>query len=119
MPLDRLPEFAPATATTGHSARIDLDGWDAHVLRWDPPAGVGDGSGDHPARVVLLHGGTAHAHAWEHLATALSERFEVVALDQRGHGRSAPTDRNGTKVLAADVGRLLDALGWDRASLVI
>jgi pimeloyl-ACP methyl ester carboxylesterase len=95
----------------GESFRLDLDGWDAHVLRWaspDPDAG----------RVVLLHGGAGHAHAWGHLAGRLSDRFTVVALDQRGHGESGPTDRYGSKVLADDVGRLLDALGWPSSSLV-
>src|ERR1035441_9245961 len=93
------------------SERIDLDGWDAHILRWRPPAGEG-------GRVLLLHGFAGHAHSWGHLAGALSAGFEVVALDQRGHGLSSPTSRYGTRVLADDVGRLLDALGWNRASLV-
>jgi esterase len=97
--------------STGESFRLDLEGWDAHLLRWestDPDAG----------RVLLLHGGAGHAHAWGHLAGRLSDRFTVVALDQRGHGESGPTDRYGSKVLADDVGRLLDALGWPTASLV-
>ena len=93
------------------SERVDLDGWDAHVLRWPAP-------GPDAPRVVLLHGGAGHAHSWAHLAAALAPRYEVAALDQRGHGRSGPTDRYGSRVLAADVGRLLDALKWPTASLV-
>jgi pimeloyl-ACP methyl ester carboxylesterase len=42
----------------------------------------------------------------------------VVALDQREHGLSSPTSRDGSRVLADDVGHLLDALGWNNASLV-
>jgi esterase len=97
--------------STGDSFRIELQGWDAHVLRWESPAPDG-------GRVVLLHGGAGHAHAWAHLAGRLSGRYTVVALDQRGHGESGPTGRYGSKVLADDVGRLLDALGWPTASLV-
>jgi pimeloyl-ACP methyl ester carboxylesterase len=38
--------------------------------------------------LVLLHGGGANAHWWDHLAPALANRFHVVALDFRGHGDS-------------------------------
>ena len=107
----RLESRDRARISTGESFRLDLEGWDAHLLRWgspDPDAG----------RVLLLHGGAGHAHVWGHLAGRLSDRFTVVALDQRGHGESGPTDRYGSKVLADDVGRVLDALGWPTASLV-
>jgi pimeloyl-ACP methyl ester carboxylesterase len=39
--------------------------------------------------MVLLHGLTAHAHIWDHMAPALAEHYHVVALDQRGHGDSS------------------------------
>ena len=39
-------------------------------------------------KLVLLHGGGANAHWWDHLAPTLAERFHVVALDFRGHGDS-------------------------------
>ena len=38
--------------------------------------------------VVLLHGGGANAHWWDHLAAPLSDRYCAVALDFRGHGDS-------------------------------
>jgi esterase len=91
------------------SLRLDLGGWDAHALQW------GDLGGP---PVLLLHGFTANAHSWEHLARALSGAHDVVALDQRGHGRSAPTDRFGTKALVDDVGPAFDRLGWESASIV-
>lgn len=103
---------AAESGAAGRSVRVELDGWDAHVLRWDP-AGAGTAG-----RVVLLHGGGGHAHSWEHLAGALRDGFEVVAIDQRGHGRSGPTDRYGSRVQTDDIGRLLDAVGWPAASLV-
>ena len=39
--------------------------------------------------LVLLHGGAAQAHWWDHLAPALAEQYHVVAPDLRGHGDSS------------------------------
>ncbi len=38
--------------------------------------------------LILLHGGGANAHWWDHLAPTLARTFQVVALDFRGHGDS-------------------------------
>lgn len=38
--------------------------------------------------LLLLHGFMSHAHMWDNLATELSARYYVLALDQRGHGDS-------------------------------
>ena len=38
--------------------------------------------------LLLLHGFMSHAHMWDNLATELSARYHVLALDQRGHGDS-------------------------------
>ena len=40
-------------------------------------------------RVVLVHGFTQAAGAWEPLARRLSQRRQVVAVDAPGHGRSS------------------------------
>jgi pimeloyl-ACP methyl ester carboxylesterase len=43
-----------------------------------------------PGRPFLaLHGSAAHAHWWDPVAPLLRRRFRVLALDWRGHGRSA------------------------------
>jgi pimeloyl-ACP methyl ester carboxylesterase len=106
----RTPESLLPAPAEGREERVDLDGWDADILRWGATSS---------RRVVLLHGFTSHAHSWQHLASALvsGAGHEVVALDLRGHGRSGATDRYGTKVLVEDV-RSLDALGWERAPVV-
>ena len=47
---------------------------------------------------------------------ALAERFEILAHDQRGLGRSVPDDPDRVPTMAdfaADVVGLLDHLGWD------
>ena len=38
--------------------------------------------------LLLLHGFMSHAHMWDNLASELSARYHVLALDQRGHGDS-------------------------------
>ena len=46
---------------------------------------------DHNGRgqaVVLLHGLAGYAGEWHETASWLSETFRVVAVEQRGHGRS-------------------------------
>jgi len=42
--------------------------------------------------VVLLHGGSAHAHWWDVFADAMAETFSVLAPDLRGHGDSEHPD---------------------------
>lgn len=39
--------------------------------------------------LLALHGSAAHAHWWDPVAPHLAARFRVLALDWRGHGRSA------------------------------
>jgi pimeloyl-ACP methyl ester carboxylesterase len=56
-----------------------LDGVFLHATHWGNPSAP---------ELVLLHGGGANAHWWDHVAPRLSERFHVVALDFRGHGDS-------------------------------
>jgi pimeloyl-ACP methyl ester carboxylesterase len=61
------------------------DGIRLHTLVWRWDAAHPD-RGDSP--VVLLHGGGANAHWWDHLAPALTAHHPVYALDFRGHGDS-------------------------------
>lgn len=72
---------------------------------------VGDGT-----PVVLLHGTSASHAVWEPIATALASSALVVAVDQRGHGRSdkPKTGYDGAS-FADDVITVLDALELDRA----
>ena len=50
-----------------------------HTLRWGDEA---------LPTLILLHGGGANAHWWDHVAPRLAARVHVVALDFRGHGDS-------------------------------
>lgn len=42
----------------------------------------------HGRTILCLHGVTANAYVWEPVVRRLADRFAVVALDQRGHGRT-------------------------------
>ncbi|MGA2409858.1 MAG: alpha/beta hydrolase [Candidatus Binataceae bacterium] len=44
------------------------------------------GAGKPP--LLLIHGGSAHAHWWDFVGPAMTDRFHAIALDQRGHGDS-------------------------------
>jgi pimeloyl-ACP methyl ester carboxylesterase len=69
--------------------------------------------------VLLLHGGLGNSNYWGYQIPTLAQRFSVIAMDTRGHGRSPVTSAAfGYRLFAADVAALLDHLGIARASLV-
>jgi pimeloyl-ACP methyl ester carboxylesterase len=63
-------------------------------------------------RALLLHSLAAHGHWWDWAAPRLAERFDVLALDFRGHGGSdhVPEGGYGFEQYAADVLAVLDTL---------
>jgi pimeloyl-ACP methyl ester carboxylesterase len=82
-----------------------------HALEWGTPERPG---------LLLLHGGAAHAHWFDRVAGAFTDRFHVVSLDQRGHGESRWPDppAYATEDFAGDLEAVADRLGWDRFVLV-
>ena len=70
--------------------------------------------------LCLLHGGAAHAHWFDRVAGAFTDRYHVVALDQRGHGESqwAAPPAYATEDSVGDLLAVFDGLGWERAILV-
>lgn len=70
--------------------------------------------------LCFLHGGSAHAHWFDFVTPAFTDRFHVIALDQRGHGESqwAEPPAYATENFAADLVGFLDALGLARAALI-
>jgi 3-oxoadipate enol-lactonase len=69
--------------------------------------------------VVLLHPLALAGDAWGEFADRLATRLDVIAVDARGHGRSAWDGGPFTvEDLADDVGALLDGLRLDAAHLV-
>ena len=77
---------------------IEMNGLRFHYRDWpaqNPNAEV----------LVLLHGYTGHARSWDWFAARMTDRYRVLALDQRGHGEpgwAAPEDY-GTAHMVADL----------------
>lgn len=90
---------------------IELNGCRLHYLDWGDPAAP---------PVLLVHGLTQHAHAFDGLARHLSPRLRCIALDVRGRGQSAwaPAETYHIVQYAKDVVALLDALDIPAAHYV-
>ncbi len=67
--------------------------------------------------IVLIHGWSASAEMWDPIRAELSNRYRVIAMDCRGHGRSGKPHEPGAYgiEMVNDVVRLLDHLHIQRA----
>jgi pimeloyl-ACP methyl ester carboxylesterase len=102
---------APFACASAHHRTFDLGALTLHALEW--------GEAGRPG-LCLLHGGAAHAHWFDRVTGAFTDRFHVIALDQRGHGESgwpAPA-AYATEDFVGDLVRVFDLLGWSRTILV-
>ncbi len=83
-----------------------------HLLRWPD-------TGKSPT-FLLVHGLASNALLWSGVGPLLAAHgHEAVAVDLRGHGRSAkPDDGYDTMTVADDLVRLVEHLGLDRPVLV-
>src|SRR2546429_2021870 len=86
-----------------------VNGLRLHLLDWG-------GEGRIP--LLLLHGFTGHAHAWDTLSIALQQHFHVYALDQRGHGDSDPADVYNAMAAFDDISGVIAELGLRSLVLV-
>ena len=92
---------------------VELRGLRFHYRDWPGPT-------PGAPSLVLLHGYTGHARSWDAFAEAMTDRYRVVALDQRGHGETAwgPADGYTSAEMAADLEAFVKALGLKRFSLL-
>ncbi len=90
---------------------IRVNGLALHYLEW--------GEATKPA-LILLHGGSAHARWWDHIAPVLARTHRVLALDLRGHGESAWTHPPAYEIAdyVADLEGLVTALDLDAPVLL-
>ena len=86
-----------------------VKGLKLHLLDW---------GGEGRVPLLLLHGFTGHAHAWDTLSIALQPHFHVLALDQRGHGDSDPADVYNPAVAFDDIGGVIEQLGLRSVILI-
>lgn len=70
--------------------------------------------------LLLLHGLASSSHIWDLVAPILAERgFRVLAIDQRGHGRSSkPASGYGFERVTADAATVIRSAGLRRPVVV-
>ena len=69
--------------------------------------------------VVMIHGGLANSNYWAHQVRALQNRYRVIVLDSRGHGRSSrDAQPYGYDLMASDVIALMDYLKIGKAAII-
>lgn len=94
-----------------HDRFVAVDGLRLHYREWGEPSSP---------PVVLLHGGSAHAHWWDFFAPTIANTYRVLALDLRGHGDSdhanPPAYRTGD--YTRDLAQFVEAVGLRRFDLI-
>ena len=71
--------------------------------------------------VVMIHGFPDFWYSWRHQMAALSEKFQVIAIDQRGYNLSDKpkgVEAYDMRLLVADVAAVIKHAGRDRATIV-
>ena len=71
--------------------------------------------------VVMIHGFPDFWYSWRHQMEALSQNFQVVAIDQRGYNLSdkpAGIESYDMRLLVGDVAAVIKHLGRDKATIV-
>jgi pimeloyl-ACP methyl ester carboxylesterase len=105
---DRAREEATADRSPHRSGFVQVNGVRLAYLDW---GGRGPG-------LLLLHGLGDSPHVFDDLAPALRDRFYVVALARRGHGRSERRGPYDMGTLVEDIRGFLDTLGWRQVVLI-
>jgi len=90
---------------------VDINELRLHYLDW------GD-QGKQP--MLLLHGFMGHAHVWDSFALEFSSNYNVISLDQRGHGESDWSQNASYSIddHFSDICRLVEKLHLDRVILI-
>lgn len=103
--LDPLYELPPDV--TEHEVAT-ADGGSLHVLERG-----------HGRPLLLIHGVTLQSRIWSPQMHMLADRYRVLAMDVRGHGKSVPGSAGfGRKVAAGDVKDVLDHFDLHDAVIV-
>lgn len=97
------------TEIQAQDRHITANGLRFHYREW--------GAADAPP-LLVLHGLTGHAWEFDGVAFALSDRFRVLAVDQRGHGDSSWAGEYSPEVMADDLAALGDALELGSARVI-
>ncbi|MCH8206721.1 MAG: alpha/beta hydrolase [Chloroflexi bacterium] len=82
-----------------------------HYLDWGGPDNT---------PMLLLHGFAQTCHSWDFIALTFSDRFRVIALDQRGHGDTdwAPDGDYSPEAHQKDTHAFVQAIGLENFVLI-
>jgi pimeloyl-ACP methyl ester carboxylesterase len=103
----KLDDFIPARWSEGTITANDLR---QHYLR--------TGAGEQKPTLLLLHGFSENGACWSRVARALEDRYDLILLDARGHGRSdLPATGFSQEILTVDVIAFIAALNLEHPFL--
>ncbi len=69
--------------------------------------------------IIFLHFGGGNLMTWQRVAPHFQDKYRLILVDLRGHGRSdKPQTGNHIEPMAADVVGMMEQLGLDRAHFV-
>ena len=85
-------------------ARLALRGIEFAYFEWGEPVGP---------TVLMLHATGFHARCWDGVIRALDPSVHVIAIDQRGHGRSTKAPPYDWGEFGTDAAAVVDALDLD------
>jgi pimeloyl-ACP methyl ester carboxylesterase len=106
-----VPEwFLGALGTPYDEDKVVVDGTAVHYCRWGARGLPG---------IVLVHGGAAQCHWWDHVAPLLAGEYSVVALDLSGHGDSGRRERYPTETWAREVVEVAEHAGTAGPPVVV
>jgi pimeloyl-ACP methyl ester carboxylesterase len=102
--------YTRAIETPKQEGTIQVAGVPIHYLEWGDRARPG---------IVFVHGGSAHAHWWAHLAPMFTERYHPVAVDMSGHGDSGRRTDYAFDVWAEEIMAVCKATGIDDPPVLV
>jgi esterase len=91
-----------------------VNGIRLHYVRWPSTTAPAAGT------LILLHGIARHAHTFDHIAPQFARKYDVLALDMRGHGDSgwSPDAAYLVEDYVKDLEALVDQLRLSKVSLL-
>ena len=104
------PWFSAALAAAARERTTTFEGTSIAYRVWGDPA---------DRNIVLVHGGAAHFHCWDHIAPLLTNGWQVVSMDLSGHGDSGRRDRYSLDTWAREVMAVVTDAGVAASTVVI
>ncbi|WP_182359230.1 alpha/beta fold hydrolase [Tomitella gaofuii] len=100
-------------------AQVRYRVWERHAApRHAAPRDAGPQDAATPG-ILLVHGGAAHSHWWDHIAPQLADRHRVAALDLTGHGDSETRDHYALAQWADELVAVAEAAGLGARPVVV